>query len=110
VTIADLPFRCAGGTPAAISLGPIMPINERSTVDAVYATTEIPIAPLPGSLAHTHAGRCVPHRANHRRRRQNEIPIALAAQPTPNFPRLRALALLGRRPSEREKPIVIPAS
>jgi len=42
VSIADLPFRCAGGTPAAISLGPIMPINE--PIDTVYATTEIPIA------------------------------------------------------------------
>jgi hypothetical protein len=36
--------------------------------------------------------------------------IALAAQPLPNFPRLRALALFGRRPPECEAPLVMPAS
>ena len=49
-------------------------------------------------------------RAHHHGRRENQIPIALAAQPAPNFPRLRALALLGRRPPECEAPHVIPAS
>ncbi len=43
-------------------------------------------------------------------RRETQIPIALAAQPAPNFPRLRALALFGRRPPECEAPLVIPAS
>src|SRR5208282_2920352 len=33
-----------------------------------------------------------------------------AAQPQPNFPRLRALALFGRRPPEQEAPLVMPAS
>jgi hypothetical protein len=42
------------------------------------------------------------HRAHHHRQRENQIPIALAAPPAPNFPRLRALALFGRRPPERE--------
>ena len=32
-------------------------------------------------------------RIHHHGRRENQIPIALAAQPEPNFPRLRALAL-----------------
>ena len=49
-------------------------------------------------------------RAHHHGRRENQIPIALAAQPAPNFPRLRALALFGRRPPECEAPLVIPAS
>jgi hypothetical protein len=40
-------------------------------------------------------------RAHHHRQRENQIPIALAAQPAPNFPRLRALALFGRRPPQR---------
>src|SRR5208282_3222172 len=33
-----------------------------------------------------------------------------AAQPQPNFPRLRALALFGRRPPEQEAPLVMLAS
>jgi hypothetical protein len=37
------------------------------------------------------------HRAHHQRRRENRILKALAALPAPNFPRLRALALFGRR-------------
>ena len=49
-------------------------------------------------------------RAHHHGRRESQIPIALAAQPAPNFPRLRALALFGRRPPECEAPLVIPAS
>src|SRR5208283_3176723 len=36
--------------------------------------------------------------------------LALAAHPAPNFPRLRALALSGRRPPEQEAPLVMPAS
>ena len=36
-------------------------------------------------------------RTHHHGRRENQIPIALAAHPAPNFPRLRALALFGRR-------------
>ncbi len=38
---------------------------------------------------------------------KNQIPIALAAQPPSNFPRLRALALFGRRPIKCEAPLVI---
>jgi hypothetical protein len=34
-------------------------------------------------------------------RRRYQIPIAPAAPPVPNFPRLRALALFGRRPPQR---------
>ncbi len=38
------------------------------------------------------------------------IPIALAAKPEPNFPRLRASALFGRRPPVCEASLVMPAS
>jgi hypothetical protein len=38
------------------------------------------------------------------------IPIAPAAPPVPNFPRLRALALFGRRPPQRVEASVMPAS
>jgi hypothetical protein len=37
-------------------------------------------------------------------------PIAPAAPPVPNFPRLRALALFGRRPPQRLERFVVPAS
>src|SRR5215470_3549721 len=40
--------------------------------------------------------------AHDRGHRSHAISIALAALPAPNFPRLRALALFGRRPPERE--------
>jgi len=46
-------------------------------------------------------------RVHHRGRRQHQIPIALAAQPAPNFPRLRALALFGRRSAERAESLVV---
>ena len=45
--------------------------------------------------------------AHHRHRRQHKISIALAAQPVPNFPRLRALALFGRRPAQSAEPLVV---
>src|SRR5215467_8230568 len=45
--------------------------------------------------------------AHDRGHRSHAISIALAALPAPNFPRLRALALFGRRPPEREEPLVI---
>src|SRR5215469_12025847 len=44
------------------------------------------------------------HPAHHRARRQHIIPIALAARPVPNFPRLRALALFRRRSVEPAEP------
>ena len=49
-------------------------------------------------------------RVHHRGRRRHQIPIALAAQPVPNFPRLRALALFGRRTAERAGSSSLPAS
>jgi hypothetical protein len=43
-------------------------------------------------------------------RRRYQISIAPAAPPVPNFPRLRALALFGRRPPQRAEGFVMPAS
>jgi hypothetical protein len=43
-------------------------------------------------------------------RRRYQIPIAPAATSVPNFPRLRALALFGRRPPQRVEEFVMPAS
>ena len=45
-----------------------------------------------------------------RARRRHQIPIAPVAPPVPNFPRLRALALFGRRPPQRVEGFLIPAS
>jgi hypothetical protein len=42
--------------------------------------------------------------------RRDQIPIAPAAPSVPNFPRLRALALFGRRPPQRMEGFVMPAS
>ena len=70
---------------------------------------------MPGALSrsHLHSHMSVVSRwqpAHNRPRRQHQIPIALAAQPAPNSPRLRALALFGRRPLQRVVSLVIPAS
>jgi hypothetical protein len=51
-----------------------------------------------------------PHHVYHQDRRQHQIPTALAARPVPNFPRLRALALFGRRLVERAERLSLPAS
>ena len=49
-------------------------------------------------------------RVHHRDRHQHTIPIALAALPGATLPRLRALALFGRRSPQRVDSLVMPAS
>ena len=49
-------------------------------------------------------------RVHHRDRHQQTIPIALAALPGATLPRLRALALFGRRSPQRVDSLVMPAS
>ena len=56
---------------------------------------------LPTSPACRHAARILPGSRPPSRSAPASIPIALAAQPVPDFPRLRALALFGRRTAER---------
>ena len=46
-------------------------------------------------------GRLAPASPDRHNRRENQIPIALAAHPAPNSPRLRASTLFGRRLAER---------
>jgi hypothetical protein len=77
------------------------PSIHQPPVDALPLPAEMP-ATL--SLVTQHAGTPVSscwRRAYHRERRQQAILIELAALPAPNFPRLRALALFGRRPPQR---------
>ena len=49
-------------------------------------------------------------RVHHRDRHQHTILIALAALPGATLPRLRALALFGRRPPQRVDSLVMPAA
>ena len=49
-------------------------------------------------------------RVHHRDRHQHTIPITLAALPGATLPRLRALALFGRRPPQRVDSLLMPAS
>jgi len=63
-------------------------------------STELPY------VTDTQADFCQRH-VYHRGRRRHQIPIALAARSVPNFPRLRALALFGRRLAERAECLVI---
>jgi hypothetical protein len=62
--------------------------TSRSPVDAVHATTEMPIAPFQ-ALRTLMQPAWRRRRAHHHPRRENQIPIAPEAQPAPNFPRLR---------------------
>jgi hypothetical protein len=55
-----LPFRCAGATPAAISLGTITPINQPIASRYGLRHDRDTHCMPPGSLAHTHAGRLMP--------------------------------------------------
>ena len=83
--------------------------TSRSPVDTVHATTEMPIARFQApSTPIQVAWRQL--RAHHHGRRENQIPIALAAQPASNFPRLRAWRFLdagrlsARRASSSRRP------
>src|SRR5207244_13588734 len=79
-------------------------------LDALPVPPNSPIA-LPRAPPHVdmHVIWCCAH-AYHREQRRHAIPIALAASPLPNCPRLRALALFGRRPLQRLVSLVIPAT
>jgi hypothetical protein len=107
VSVANLPFRCAGATPAAISLGTITPINQ--PIARLYGptTTEMPVARSQAPWRAPIQAALCRQRAHHHGWRQDQIPIVLAAEPVPHFPRLRALALFGRRPPQCEPRLVI---
>ena len=98
---ADAPARPqrprSSSTLAAISLELIH--GDQCTRRPLIRSTRPPRSPLhasrPSSTPIQVARRQL--RAHHHGRRENQIPIALAAQPTPNLPRLRALALFGSK-------------
>jgi len=78
-----------------------------SRTDSVHQSTNCPMmnsacpprCPLRSPRLPCGHGRLVQaSRVHHRDHRQPTIPIALAARPLPNFPRLCALAAFGRRP------------
>ena len=81
-----------------------------SHVAALRTLAQTPIAlsrtPVPTD---TQAEFCQRH-VYHQGRRRHQIPIALAAPSVPYFPRLRALALFGRRSVERADRLSLPAS
>ena len=97
-SVAAFPFRCAGAVPAPISLDPITSINAPSGRRCAPSPHRDAYRMLPTSPACRHAARILPGSRPPSRSAPASIPIALAAQPVPNFPRLRALALFGRRP------------
>jgi hypothetical protein len=78
----------------------------RSAVHTLHAATEIPIA-LPGPSPHPVQAASRQLRAHRHNRRENQIPIAVAAHPAPNSPRLRASTLFGRRLAECAESFVV---
>src|SRR6516225_4804193 len=75
------------------------------TVAALHAPAEMPTAlsSVP-RYAEIHLVSCS-RRAHHRERCRHATLIALVAPPVPYLPRLRALALFGRRSVERAEPL-----
>ena len=77
---------------------PVSALRARAQIPVVRSRRRLRVRPkLPSSLRDVHR----------RGRRPDQIPIAPAAQPVPNFPRLRALALFGRRPAQQTIGLVI---
>src|SRR5262249_51877404 len=94
--------------PVAISRSNPRRSIHQPSVAALHAPVECPLHYLrfPGPQT-LHVASCS-RRAYHRERRRHLI--APAAEPVPNFPRLRALALFRRRPVERAGLSLLPAS
>ena len=79
-------------------LDPITSINAPSGRRCAPSPRRGAYRMLPTSPARRHAARILPGSRPPSRSAPASIPIALAAQPVPNFPRLRALALLDAGP------------
>jgi hypothetical protein len=80
-----------------------IPQSAVSTVDALRAGVEMPTALYrPRVRADIEVARRPSSRSA-----PTLIPIALAAPPVPNFPRLRALAFFGRRPAQSAECLVV---
>lgn len=79
-------FRCAGSKLAAAPLDPFYG-DQCARRPLIPSSALLTLSP---ANAGKHARRVAQGRAHQRTRRQSEIPIALAAQPFPSFPRLRA--------------------
>ena len=82
MSIATFPFRCAGSTPALISLDPITVINAPSPTDALRALAEMAIAASPPRLS-THPGRFLAVLRPPSRSSLTSNPHSAAAQPGP---------------------------
>ena len=78
----------------------------RAPAEALRALAEMPIAGFPPRLS-THPGRFLAVLRPPSRSSLTSNPHSAAAQPGPNVPRLRALALLGRLSAERAETLVI---
>src|SRR6516162_563107 len=78
----------------------------RAPADALRALAGMAIAASPPRLS-THPGRFLAVLRPPSRSSLTSNPHSAAAQPGPNFPRLRALALFGRLTAERAKSLVI---
>src|SRR6516165_6014308 len=78
----------------------------RAPADALRALAGMAIAASPPRLS-THPGRFLAVLHPPSRSSLTSNPHSAAAQPGPNFPRLRALALFGRLTAERAKSLVI---
>jgi hypothetical protein len=80
-----------------------------SRTNAAHQFTNRPLMISVHLHARMHVASCW-RRVHHRDRHRHTIPIALAALPGATLPRLRALALFGRRPPQRVDSLVMPAS
>ena len=104
MSVAVFPLRYAGSTPVAISLNPAESISARIAHGCAPNARPKAYCALLNCHTYRHAGRILPAPRLSLRSAPASIPHSLAAWPVPNFPRLRALALFGRRSLERAQP------
>jgi hypothetical protein len=86
------------------------PPTRRACVDPLRTVAEVLIVrSRPRLRTHPQVTSCL-RRVHHRDRRRRQIPIAPAARPVLKLPRLRALALFGRRSAKPAACLSAPAS
>ena len=110
MSVATSPFRCAGPMPATIPLDPVTALDAPSARWSVPSACRHVCYILPISPECRCAGRILSASYPSSNSAPPSNPHSAVAPPVPNLPRLRALALFGRRPPQRVEEFVMPAS
>ena len=110
MSVATSPFRCAGPMPATIPLDPVTALDAPSARWSVPSACRHVCYILPISPECRCAGRILSASYPSSNSAPPSNPHSARCTTGANFPRLRALALFGRRPPQRVEEFVMPAS